>query len=324
MTDTHADTAGNEAAPVGDIDFDSEFASFLGHDFSAPHESLDKVEEAPAPKEGEEGYVAPDPAKEPEGDKSAGNAEPAAPAPKAEPQPQEGVTTGAQALVDAADLAAMQGLTNPVKAAPVAAPQGDPVPGKTTPAGQEEETWAPFTPDFKLDTALRSALFESEDTDTREKALVGLLASFGNTLTTIFDQRMKAHYAPQMQSHFVGSVESRQIYSSIQSDFHNEFPELKDYGPAVKKAFEVVAAKDPAAPYSPELRNKVGELARAAIAQSGVTLPTRKGAAAPAPAKPTPQRKTPPAAIFDAGGARPGGSVEKNSPLDIVTQLSEF
>lgn len=235
--------------------------------------------------------------------------------------------------VDPALLAAMAGLaTAPKPASEPAAPaaSGTSADGNKPDAGSSEDDddapFMPFQPTFKLDKALSEALFESDDVATREKALVGLLSAFGNTVIAVAEQRIREHHVPRLQEATLSQFQQVQVSRAVQQDFYAAFPELSEYKPAVVKAMEVIQNQNPGAPYTEELRNKVGALARAALTQAGVKLPARPGtqpasSAAPAPApSPAPAADVP----FEAGGARPAMSGGDNGPADILEQLSQF
>jgi hypothetical protein len=337
-TPTQSDASGQP--PVEDDNaFDAEFQAFLGHTFGEDTDS--SSDDAAGSGEPQEQAPAQAPAAPatPDAGQQAPNGDPTPGQQAAAPVPQDSGTPPAPAApaatgdeIDPALLAAMLGLGDgqqaPAPAAAPAAPAPAPAASSTP---QEDESFAPFEPTFRLKPEVVTALFESEDTETREKALVGLLSAFGNTITTVMEQRFREHHTPRLQESFTSVVEQRQVFNAVNQDFAQAYPELAPYGAAVKKAFQIVGAQNPSAPYTPEMRDKVGALARAAVKAGGIQLPDRPGQAAPAPAPaaatPAPARTAAKGATpFEAGAARPGGTgVNGDSgPADLVAQLSEF
>lgn len=325
----------DQAAPGTDIpadDFAAEWQGFLGHSFDNEDTQVDNgtgeqgEESTSASTTGDPGSTA----AEPNEDATSGTTTAAA-APQASGEPPvEAAPAVTGDEIDPALLAAALGLSDPPAAAPAATSTGTGESEASTSTSPEAEVFAPFQPTFRLKPEVVRDLFEAEDTETREKALVGLLSAFGNTITQVVDQRMTEHHAPRIQESFASVHEARTVETAIKSDFNQAFPELAPYGAAVKKAFQVIAAQDPKAPYSPELRDKVGALARAAVKAGGIALPDRQAAAPatvvtspPAPAKKEPLKAT----AFEAGAARPGGTGSTggdSGPADLVNQLSEF
>lgn len=241
-----------------------------------------------------------------------------------------GETSGAQPEVDPALLAAMSGLATGAPAPSSVAPnevQPQPVETKVTPAlSADEDKFQPFTPEFKLPPAIISGIFESEDTATREQALVGLLSSFGNAICqTIYATAQKEWLPKSFEQHYGAAQQRTQeqaVASAVSEDFYGAFPELKEYKPAVQRAMQVIASQDPKVGYSPELRDKVGALARAALAQAGVVLKPAQKAALTGDSKqaPTPKGSTP----FEAGGSRPSMGGDPSSPESILNELTQF
>lgn len=328
----NAPTQSDDSGSADDTSFDAEFQAFLGHTFGPDTEDL------PPTDSGEGNTDEPAPAGDapviPDAAAQAPNAEPTAGStPDAAVPPDSGqpatAAPAADGEVDQALLAVMLGVSEAPKAGEQPAPKaGEPAPA-TSSTPTDDEDFAPFTPDFRLKPEVTSALFESEDTETREKALVGLLAAMANTITSVMDQRIRQHHAPRLQESFTSATEQRNVLQAVNQDFVTAYPELAPYGAAVKKAFQVVGQQDPQAPYSPEMRDKVGRLARAAVMASGIQLPAR-GAPAPAPAAavtPTPAKAAPKGGTpFEAGAARPGGtgvSVD-SGPGALLDELSEF
>lgn len=312
---TASETGGTPSA------FDDEFAAFLGHTFGDPNA------EPEAPVLGGPETSAP----------AAAAAEPAAPAstplavapasaetPAANGEaapPQDPAPSG----IDPADLAAMVGLATP-KAPATAEPAAESAPAPASSSSEEDAPWTPFTPTFKLPPETVSALFEAEDTETRAAALVGLLASFGNTLTQVVDERIAKHHAPRIQSSFDSSQNEQQTARAIFQDFYGKYTQLDAYRPAVQKAFQIVAQKTGMKEgYTPAIRDQVAALAIAALKQSGVVFEEAPATVPPKEVvKATPSKA--PGSGFEAGSARPSGQIETgdNGAADLVAELSQF
>lgn len=201
------------------------------------------------------------------------------------------------------------------------------------PAAATEETFKPFQPNFKLPPAMVAGIFEAEDTETREQNLVNLLAAYGNTIVQVMEARIAEHHAPRLFSDFTARQSAAQVGQGINQHFYGTegYPELQGYGPAVKKAFEIVAKQVGAdKPYDDTIRAKVGELVHATLKAQGITL-ERKGAGAKTAPKPAAKPKAAAAVkstpVFEAGAGRPGGGVSSqgdSGPADLLSQLSQF
>jgi hypothetical protein len=300
--------------------FDAEFEAFLGHTFGG------EEEEAPATSEPAAAAAAPAaeepakaPAEEPKTDP--------APAPaNAETPAAEGAEGAEQPTpeVSQADLAAMLGLAEPQPAAaePAAAPAAEP----QSSAPAEDETFMPFQPNFRLPKETVAALFEAEDSDTRERALVGLLSAFGNSITQVIEQRFKEHYAPTVAARTLSEMQVRTAGQAVTQHFYGKHPDLAPYKPAVQQAFKVIHKNlGDKATYSEEIADRVANLARAALKASGINLTAPAAPAPTVPPKKAPPSKAPGSA-FEAGGARPdvGSLTADNGPADLVASLSEF
>lgn len=325
---TEQNPAGGEAEAAqgilddlsGDQTFDQEFNAFLGHSFEDDDKVDESSEEVPADGEGPPTPPAAPPAepKETPGTVPA-SAEPSAAngTPPAQPAGEQ---------VDPADLAAVMGFAAPTaQTPPAASPAGTPAPASAEPAAPEP--FAPFAPNFKLPQEIVAGIFEAEDTESRHQALVQLLSSFGNAVTQTIEQRILQHHAPAMQASFASAAEARTVAQTVNSHFYGTYEDLKPYVPAVKKAFEVIAAKNPSATYSPELAAQVANLARQALKAAGIQLAAPAAPATPT-GKPAAPKKTGPKAapVFEAGGARPGSFApsDGNSPEALLTELTQF
>lgn len=323
MSEANSAPAASEGQnPVEEANgFDAEFAAFLGHSFDEPEDDPSpQSEETPAgaepPPQGET------PAKEPEGatPEPASAETPAVETPPADAQPDP--------EIDPADLAAFTGLGQQSPQQQQAPADG--APGKDpSPATQEEdETFAPFQPTFKLKPEMSAALFESEDANVREQALVGLLSSFGNAITQVMEQRIKEYHAPRLASNIQGTMIERQAAAAVDQHFYGKYPELHQFRPAVQRAFKVLADKDPKIQYSEDLAERVAKLAAQGLKASGINVSVKalqkQAAAAPA-GSPKASKEKAPGSGFEAGGTRPAMSNSTEmSPDSLVRDLSDF
>ena len=341
MTDTTAPTQAPAPAPAShetsatptpvtsesvqsaeDAAFEQNLREFLGHDFSEP-ESAAQPQPAPVAQPSSETPVAP--------------AAPAGVAPPVDPagapvspspvQANGGLTPPANAghegtspQVDPNLLMAMMGQAQPTAPTPAAQPETPQAPAaQPTPP----TPWEPFSPDFQLPPQLTEVLFRSEDPQQQGQALVSLLSSFGNAIAQTVEHRITTHHAPQLQSAFVQEATARQQSAAVHADFYGAHEDLKPYTAIVKRAGEVFFAQNPNATYSPEVRDKIATLARAAAAQFGYKV------GQPAPAAPTavaPGTQAPNLG-YVAGAARPaslGMPEDTDSPGSIVDQLSAW
>lgn len=317
MSDTHAAEAqvgGGEAAPVvveGD-NFDQEFSAFLNHSFGDDEEFAEGEIQTP---EGEDDATPKAGDEQPKED-AADNAgqPPASEGAAASATPDPAAVTD-EVKVDPADLAALMGL--PTAQAP------EP---KTDAAPAAEEPYTPFNTDFSLPPEMTHALFEADDPAVRAKALVTLLASFGNTITSVMDDRIASHHGSRFASRIAEMQTEASQTARVHSHFYGEYPELLEHRPIVAKTFEVMAKRNPSLTYSPELAQQIAATAVAVLKNTGVTLELgklKKAPAAPAAKKPAAKAGK----AFEAGGARPADFHEApnpDSPQGLVDILSEF
>jgi hypothetical protein len=313
-TPQSAEAPADNASPGSD--FDAEFAAFLGHSFDEPEDSASAEGEPPAQDQQTEQVETPPAETPPASSEAPPNADTPAgdnEAPAGTPDPEQ---------VDPADLAAMLGLSEVPAATPEPVKE-EPKPSAAAPA--EDEPFMPFTPTFKLPKEMSAALFEAEDSETREAALVGLLSSFGNTITQVIEKRFQEHYAPALATRAISQVRESQAANAILQHFYGANQDLIPYKKAVDSAFALVAKKRGVnTPYTPELAAEVSKLTRAALRASGIQLQGQGAPAASPPPKKAPPSKAP-GSGFEAGASRPSGASSSNSgPADLVRDLSEF
>ena len=324
-----SDPSSGPVTVEGDSDFDAQLSAFLNHRLGDDVEG-DSPQAAAEPATGTlELPETPADGSAPPAPQESQPAENLSPTPEAAANAPQGAATpaapaAAQDQVDPNLLIQMMGLTQPQPPAPQGQPQvAPPAQPATSAPADDDAPYAPFQANFRLPPAVTQAIFESEDSGQREQALVALLASFGNAVIQVADQRIKEHHAPRFQASVTESFETQQAARSIKADFDQAFPDLAQYGPIVKRAFEVVAATDPNAPYSEAMRNKVGNLARTTLRQMlGSAAPQPNPAPAPAVAT-----KANPGKMFVAGGARPAGigqPGDPNDPGNLLDQMSGF
>lgn len=341
MSDTN--NAGAEGAALEpeteSQNFDAEFADFLGHKFDAG-EGVPTNEDPPAETASagtgtdtisagagsDTIQAATSPPASPPSSVAAGSADPPASAivPAITPDPN------AAPAVDPADLAKMLGLGTTQVSTVTAVTGSD-----TVSAGTSEVPFAPFDPKtWKIPAPLATAIFEGEDPESRNTALVTLLSHFGNAVLQQADARFKDYHAPAIYTGVGERMNTAQTQVAIQRDLYGEYPELQPHSEVVKKAFLVLAERDPSLKYTTENRDKAAALAVHVLRSSGVLagtgalLPVSKrngGGAAPIspPAVVTPPKKN--GSVFEAGGARPGGGgISGETPESLVAQLTEF
>lgn len=312
MSETHEATEGAESTAGTESTFDAEFSAFLGYTFDEPEDDAggESTETAPAGEATVAGNAGNDTIAGVSGNDT-------------QVSPNE-TDTSQQAQdtdeVDPALLAAMAGLTSPQGADTQTAPERQA--GEDTTTSTESTDYMPFQPTFKLPPETVSALFEAEDTETRAGALVGLLSAFGNTITALADKRAETRFQELITS-YQGQNNERNVARAVHSHFYGKYPELDDYKPAVIKAFQVIAAKNPAsAAYSEDVAEQVAKLAKAALAQSGVKFEAPKVAAKGPPRKASTSKA--PGSGFDASSGRPGGGLETSvdeGPGELVDQM---
>lgn len=332
MTDTN--TSNTEMAPVvaddgtGGSEFDAQLNDFLGFSFADEPPLSGDAGSGEAPAEGS--GISP-----PQGDQSS-TEKPVVPAPVApkdppagqgnadSPAPKDGQPAGEQG-VDQTLLAQILGAAPAPQ--PVAQPAPAPVPAPTpgapqgeSPPAPAEEDWTPFPSTMTLPPAMVSALFESDDSNVRAQALVSLLVSYGNTITSLTEKRIREVHAPSIQGRVQSAQAEQEQARAVNTDFYGAFPDLAPFKELVKKTFLAVQQANPAATYNQQTRDQVGNLAREAAKRMGlITAP----APAPAAASPAPAAKKP--APYLAGGARPGAITAPDSNLEeAFAGLDEF
>lgn len=334
MSDTHGTDSTStphievlsEAPPMKE--FDKQLESFLGSSMLADDAGEDAVSAEPA--------INPPPPPPPAVTTDATGAPALTPPPASAPQGAAqhesgaGNQTGnvtvsvAPPVVDPSLVIEMMGFGNVT--APAAAPapaHAAAAPPPSSPPADDNAPFSPFRPDFVLPQELSSALFEAEDSATRSKALVGLLSSALNTACQTMDERFKSYHAPRI----VQAMEQRQTATATQHAFVEEFysenggaPDLRPYGTIVKRAIEVIGARDPNVPWT-QAKPLVMALARQVVAQLGGPAPPSAAPPRPAPAA-KPQHEA-----FLAGGARPAGvgdPADPNTPAGVLAGMLEF
>jgi hypothetical protein len=310
MTDQSTPAAPLTVPEAETLSFDTQMDAWLNHDFGVADEAA--AEEAAAGGDGpaavEGAVVEPKAPAAPEPKEPAATPEPKA-APTAGNEPAPAATPEA---VDPALMAAMVGLTEPTK--PAAAPT---VPAPA--AVDDNADYTPLPPVLKLDDNLINTIFQSEDPNQQKAALGTLLSNYGNALMALADRRMRDHYAPKVVEQVQSAQTQRAAVDAMNADFYGTFPDLNNQRAVVAKAFNVVAQQHPELKYGPEARDKVGNLARAALRQMGVVAPAAAAAATP------PVKAKPKASVgYVAGGARPAGAgeVDHNSASAVFDQIT--
>lgn len=228
-------------------------------------------------------------------------------------------------LVDPALVIEMMGLGKDKPALTTASPT--PAPAPTAPiAAPADQPYAPFRSDFELPQALNEALFESEDSATRSKALTAVLSAAMNAVAQHMDQRIKEFYQPQFVENYEGQQQQRQQGQAFLSDFYHEgtgFPDLQSYGKVVQRAIEVLAGVYPPETPWTEMKPRVAALARKTVAQiTGTPEVTGNGKVTKAAPPKNAQHDA-----FLAGGARPAGAgepVDQTSAAAVFADLTQF
>lgn len=323
MSETNQTPAAVEPAAAAGDDFDKQLNEFLNYsmmgDEPAPEDAISQepVVNTPVP------VAAPVPAPAPV---------PATVEPTSVPQGtvadatiEAGKVVAADPnKVDPADIIEMLGFGKGTTAAP---PSGDvtkaaPV---STPAAPNDEPFVPFNTDWKLPAAMTAALFEAEDSETRGKALVGLISGAMNTLAQVVDQRIKEFHAPRIVEGWNGQQQAARTQAEFVEDFYSEnggYPDLRPYGQIVRRAIEVTVGKNPTATWAGS-KADVAKLARAVVQQmTGQPAPVATKAA-PAPLPPAKAQDQ----AFIADGARPAGAgnpTDPNSPESLLHDMANF
>lgn len=329
MTDTN--TAGADGAPHIEpvavapelSDFDKQLDEFLNHSMMDDAPAGDAVDPEPkvnvSPPAPVVGAPAVDPSSAPKG---AGEVDPTT------GEPAKAPAAADPAVVDPALVMEVLGFTAPAAPAPAATPapaastaSGEPAP--SAPAA-DDAPFMPFRNDFKLPVEMTSALFESEDSETRSKALVALLSSAMNTLAQVVDERVKQYHAPRIAQQFEGRQNYERNLNNFKADFYGEtggYPDLLPYESIVGRTIQVLAKQNPNMPW-PEARERVATLARTVVKQmtgKDITPAPKVPAAAP-PAKPAHD-------AFLTGGGRPAGvgdPADAASPAALLADMTQF
>lgn len=336
---TNAPAEGEVGGPL--TDFDKDFQTFMSHDFGTPE--LQEEDRGGETQSSESGAAGADSIQA-----GAGADTVAASDDKSKIETGEGsdsAATSASAdgastvqggagddVVDPALLAAMAGFSAP---APEKKEQIAPVSsavdkdGKTAPASSSEEDkdFMPFEPNFRLAPAVVSALFESEDPEVREKALVGLLSSYGNAIAATVMHEVKKVVLPATLTRYSESIVQDQTRNAVTNSFYAAFPELADYKPAVQKAFAIIAEREPGIVWGEATAKKIARLAEAALKNSGVPVTVKGLQTAATEQKPLPpvDTKKAPGSGFEAGGGRLSSEVLNSAegPANLVKELTE-
>src|SRR5690606_10598154 len=222
---------------------------------------------------------------------------PAKPAPNGEPAPSENAAeTETEGEVDPALLAQMMFGQAPASSAPQQQQQAPQGPAAAAPANNEpEQPYAPIDASkIKLPPQVASAIFDSEDPAQREQALVSLMASWGNAILTLADQRVASHHAPRIQQGFQQAVVSQQEAMKMQNEFYGKYEDLRPYPQIVSRVASTLQAQDPNMAWTPETQKKIGDLSRALARKMGFPLQSSTQPKQAAAAQP-----------FVAGGSRP-------------------
>lgn len=332
MTDTNNAGAGGapHIEPVAEVaapemsDFDKQLDEFLNHSM------LDDGDDAVGAEPQVNAPPAVDPAAVPaEGlpsaTKVAGEGDPPV------GEPAKAPAAADPAAVDPALVMEVLGFKAGPAAQPKAAPTGEAAPksdAPPAPAGADDPN-APFMPfrnDFKLPVEMTTALFESEDSETRSRALVALLSSALNACAQVVDERIKEFHAPRIMQAYEGKRNFDNNLENFRNDMFGDsgFPELRPYEEVVGKAIQALA-RAPGGANMPweEAKVKVAALARTAVKQltgQDITPQVKSTAAAPAPKKPAHD-------AFLTDGARPAGigdPADANSPSAVLQDLAAF
>jgi len=326
---------GEQGGPL--TDFDKEFQTFMSHDFGSPElqdedagsetESASGGEtETSAASSGQDSISGADGA-----DNVGSESAPSNDATTSGENGQDSIQgANADDAVDPALLAAMHGLASPEpkkEPAPSVAPDKD----KTAPttSSDEEEDFMPFEPNFRLSPQVVSALFEAEDMETREKALVGLLSSYGNAVAATVVAHVQKTVLPGALTKFSESVVQDQTRNAVTTSFYSAFPELEGYKPAVQRAFAIIAEKEPNLQWGEATAKRIARLVEATLKQSGIPI-TVKGLQTPATSAKTPlppvDPKKAPGSGFEAGGSRLSSDTlgSADGPAKLVEELTNF
>jgi hypothetical protein len=325
MTDTNQagtqEAAGSYATEGENADFKSNFDAFMNMNLGDTPEEV--FEEAPPadtpPSQDGTGTTNEEPT-------SVASSTPATPTQEAQGTPPTETVAGEPEVAPAllAEMMLGQG-TSPAPAA-VETPS---TPPSSTPT---EEGFKPFGT-FQIPEPIMAALFEAEDPKTRHDALVSLLSSFGNAITSAVEDRFTASYENRLVTTLRSKIQDTETRVAINSDFYGEYPELAPYIAYVQRAGEVYAKHNPNATYG-SARDEIAKLAFATLKSAGLL------ASGPLPPRSKRQQKettpavkpkaaTPPVPNgngFEAGSVRPGGIGSKTEfgPGDLLDELSTF
>lgn len=333
-----AGSAGSDASGTAPTTFEADplvtddmrnLDEFLGQTFSEPE---------PAPEDSPDVSAATtSPAAEGGGEGTQPSPEPSAPAPPPTPSaatpganaeeaaPTEAPAT-AQPQISEAELAAMfLGTPTASQVTPPSPPQA----GQTEAAPAAEQEFRPFNEDMVLPRDLTSAIFDSEDPDSRDRAFSRLIATVANAVAAKAVGHVQTELAPQFRQQLYADMEAQSGLANFAAGVVREAPELASptYGPLIARAIQVVGqqmSRD--APVDEAFVKRVATLARAAKAQMFGQ------AAAPAPVA-TPARSNgakPPAPYLtgqSGSGARPvgtGAPEDPNSPGAMYEEMNAF
>lgn len=240
---------------------------------------------------------------------------PAKPAPNGEPAPSENAaTTETEEEVDPALLAQLMFGQSPASAAP----QQQQQPAQAGPAAaaspsQDEQPYAPIDASkIKLPDSITQAIFQSEDPAQQASALTSLMASWGNAILTLADQRVASHHTPRIQQGFQQAVISQQEASKMQNEFYGKYEDLRPYPQIVSRVASTLQAQDPNMSWNAETQKKIGDLSRALARKMG--FPLQGGA----PAKPAAAQP------FVAGGSRPQTPLSQSQEMTPATMVEEL
>lgn len=301
-----ASTPASDTASSVDADFDAGWAAFTGLDMEAAQREEQGSQEDNATS-GENAAPTPTPTTQAPQAVSAPTAQPtiqtstpAANGTQAPAAPAE----GEQDAVDPALLAAvlMPGHAPASQPQPSTQPQTPPTQAATE---EEGKPWFPIDPTgVQLPPQLVQTLFNSEDPNQQTQALVQIMASWGNALASMMDQRVREHYQPRFLESATRQYQEQHQAAAVAQDFYGAFEDLRQFPQVVANVARAMHQQNPDLKYDPKARDAIGRTAREVISRMGLTK------TAPAPASASPQPAPAPAAtpaVFD-GMARPAPS----------------
>lgn len=202
---------------------------------------------------------------------------------------------------------------NAPQAQPAAqAPQPQAQPAQQPEPAQAQE-WTPFAEAIAIPDELADAMFNSQDPNRQRQALGVLLAAQANTVAKKMLNHIQQTLAPAFQSELFETMSRASTAASIYQDFYGKYPELVQAGPIVERAANVVLGADGA--WTPETRDRIAELTKAAIARMSGQPVAQAPAAQPAPAAE--------AAPFVTGSSRPAPAQPQawGPPEDLASLL---